>query len=193
MKTLQMHRKRETEKKRKGDEEKTKPPTPSQDMECPISDVLFVHSGCMFEPHCCTCLVSIITDRSIAPQHAFHQIAQRSPEVFATASQTVLVDEQHVVLETRVEMRFEAELDDDGVVMAIYVRIHAVEALEHVADEGRKCLGERDADAAREHLFVVYVGLYPGHEVLDVFRGGHLGGLLVVFAILPQVLKPRYV
>lgn len=102
----------------------------------------------------------------------------------------MLVNEQHIVLETRVEMRFETQLDDDGIVMAVDMRIDTVEALEHVADERREGLGKRYADAAWEHLLVVHVGLYPGHEVFDVFGRGHLGGSLVLLAILPKVLKP---
>jgi hypothetical protein len=59
----------------------------------------------------------------------------------------MLVDEQDVVLEARVEMWFEAELDDDRVVVAVYVRIDTVKALEHVADERGEGLGEGYADA----------------------------------------------
>lgn len=41
-----------------------------------------------------------------------------------------------------------------------------------------------------KNSLVVNVALHPGHQLLDVGRGSHLGWTLVVFAILPQVLKP---
>jgi hypothetical protein len=101
----------------------------------------------------------------------------------------MLINEEDIVLEARIQVRLEAQLDDDGVVVAVDVCVDAVQALEHVADEGGKRLGEGDADARGEHGFVVYVGLDPRHEVLDVLRGGHLGGLLVRLRVLPEVLE----
>lgn len=101
----------------------------------------------------------------------------------------MLVDEQHVMLEARIKMRLEAQLDNDRVVVAVDVGVDAVQALEHVSDEGREGLGERHTDAAREHLLVVDIRLHPCHEVFDVLRRGHLGGLLVVFVVLPEVLE----
>lgn len=60
----------------------------------------------------------------------------------------MLVNEQDVLLEARVEMRFEAELTDDGVVVAVNVRVHAVHALEDLANKSRERLGERDTCTA---------------------------------------------
>lgn len=57
----------------------------------------------------------------------------------------VLVNEEHVLLEAGVEMGLEAELPDDGVVMAVDVGVDSVHALEDLADEGWVCLGEWDA------------------------------------------------
>jgi hypothetical protein len=48
-------------------------------------------------------------------------------------------------------------------------------------------------DPGRKHLLVVDVALNPCHQLLDVSRRGHLGRLLVVLRILPQVLKPDLV
>lgn len=59
----------------------------------------------------------------------------------------MLIDEQHVMLEAGIEVRFEAQLDDDGIVVAVDVCIDAVEALEHVADEAGEGFGEGNADA----------------------------------------------
>jgi len=101
----------------------------------------------------------------------------------------MLVYEQHIVLEAGVEMRLQAQLDDDGVVVAVDMCVDAVQTLEHVPDERWKCLGEGNADARGEHGLVVDIGLYPCHEVFDVFGCGHLGRLLVVLGILPEVLK----
>jgi hypothetical protein len=103
----------------------------------------------------------------------------------------MLVDKQYIVLEARVQVRLETQLDYDRVVMAVNVGVDAVQALEHVSDEGGKGLGERHADPAWEHLLVVDVGLHPRHEVFDVLGRRHLGGLLVVFTILPEILEPE--
>ena len=46
---------------------------------------------------------------------------------------------------------------------------------------------------AGKHRLIVDVGLDPRHELLDVGRGRHLGRLLVVFAVLPEVLEPGVV
>ena len=80
----------------------------------------------------------------IAPQHTLHQISQWAPEILASAREAVLVDEQHIVFKTRVQVRFETQLDDDRVVMAVDVGVDAVEALEHVADEGRESFRKGD-------------------------------------------------
>lgn len=102
----------------------------------------------------------------------------------------MLIDEQDIVLEARVQMRLEAQLNDDRVVVAVDVRIDTVQALEHVADERGEGLGEGHADARGKHGLVVDVGLDPGHEVLDVLWRRHLGGFLVGFGVLPEVLEP---
>lgn len=64
--------------------------------------------------------------RSITSQHALYQITQRSPEVLAPTCQPMLVYEQHIVLEAGVEMRLQAQLDDDGVVVAVDMCVDAV-------------------------------------------------------------------
>ena len=101
----------------------------------------------------------------------------------------MLIDEQHVVLEARIQMRLEAQFDDDGIMVAVDVRIHAVQTLEHIPDKGRERLGEGYTNTTRKHLLVVDIRLDPRHEVFDVLRRCHLGGLLVVFAVLPEVLE----
>jgi hypothetical protein len=45
-------------------------------------------------------------------------------------------------------------------------------------------------DSTGKHLLVVDIALYPAHQVFDIFGRGHLGGPLVVFRILPEVLEP---
>lgn len=102
----------------------------------------------------------------------------------------MLINEQDIVLETGIEMRLETQLDDDVVVVAVDVRVHAVQALEHVADQSGERLWKGHADAGREHGFVVYVGLDPGHEVLYVFGRRHFGGFLVGLGVLPEILEP---
>jgi len=125
----------------------------------------------------------------ITPQHTLHQIPQRSPKVPTPISKTMLLNKKHIMLEARIQMRFQTKIDDDRVMMAIDVRINPIESLEDLEDEWAKGTGEGDADAGREHCFIVYVGLHPGHEVLDVFGSGHFGGLLVGFGVLPEVFE----
>ena len=74
----------------------------------------------------------------ITSQHAVHQITQRSPKVFTAIGQSMLIDEQYVVLEAGIEMRLQTQLDDDGVVVAVDVGVDTVEALEHVPNERGK-------------------------------------------------------
>lgn len=56
----------------------------------------------------------------------------------------MLIDKQHVVLETGVEMRLKAKVHDDWVVVAIDMGVHSVQTLEELADETREGLGERN-------------------------------------------------
>ena len=44
-------------------------------------------------------------------------------------------------------------------------------------------------DSAGEHLFIIDVALHPAHQVLNIFRGGHLGGPLVILRVLPEVFE----
>lgn len=48
-------------------------------------------------------------------------------------------------------------------------------------------------DLARHDRLVVNVGLNPRHQLLYIGRCGHLGGSLVVFAVLPKIFKPTNV
>lgn len=101
----------------------------------------------------------------------------------------MLINEQHIVLEARVEVRLETQLDDDRVVVAVDVCVDAVQPLEHVSNERGKGLGESNTNARGEHGFVVDIRLYPRHEVLNVLRRGHLRGLFVGLGVLPEVFK----
>lgn len=101
----------------------------------------------------------------------------------------MLVDEEDVLLEARVEVGLEAELADDGVVVAVDVGVDAVHALEDLAHGLGEGLGEGHADARGQHALVVDVALDPAHELLDVGRGGHLGRALVGLVVLPEVLE----
>lgn len=102
----------------------------------------------------------------------------------------MLVDEEHVLLEAGVEVGFEAELSDDGVVVAVNVGVDAVHALEDLADQGGEGLGEGHADAAGHDGLVVDAALDPRHELFDVGWRRHLGGPLEVLVVLPQILEP---
>lgn len=56
----------------------------------------------------------------------------------------MLVDEETVMLEAGVEMRLEAKIDNDVVVMAIDVRIHTVKSLEQLSQGRGEVLGKRN-------------------------------------------------
>ena len=77
-------------------------------------------------------------------QHAFDQISKRTPEVLSTG-QIVFVNEQNVMLEARVQMWFQSQLDNDRVMMTVYVGIHTVQALEELTYQGWKRLGKGNA------------------------------------------------
>lgn len=98
--------------------------------------------------------------------------------------------EEDVVLEARIEMWFQPQLHDNGVVVAVDMCVDAVEALEDLLDGRSEGFGEGDADAGGEDGFVVDVGLHPRHEVFDVCRGGHLCGFGVPrCGVLPEVFE----
>jgi hypothetical protein len=105
----------------------------------------------------------------------------------------MLVNEQYIMLEACVEMRFKAELNDDGIMVTVDMSVNAVQTFKDITEKRRESLRERNTDSTREHLLVVDVALYPGHEVLNILWCGHLGGLLIVLVILPQVLEPKVV
>lgn len=56
----------------------------------------------------------------------------------------MLVNEQHVMLETRVQVRLQPEMHNDGVMVAVDMRVDAVETFEDLSDERRECFGEGD-------------------------------------------------
>lgn len=86
----------------------------------------------------------------ITPQHTVHQVTQWPPEVFPNC-QPMLVNKQDIVLEARVEMRLEPQVDDNGIVMAVDVRIHAVQTLKDLAKQTRERLRERDTCFGRNN------------------------------------------
>jgi hypothetical protein len=74
---------------------------------------------------------------SVALKHTVNEIAQGSP-VIPTTCQTVLVDEQDVLLKAGVEMGFKAELTNHRVVVAVNVRVDTIHALENLANQRRE-------------------------------------------------------
>ena len=54
----------------------------------------------------------------------------------------MLVNEQDIVLEARVQVGLQAEMDDNWVMVAVDVGINSVEALEELAQKRWKCLRE---------------------------------------------------
>lgn len=70
---------------------------------------------------------------SITPEHTLDQITQWTPEVLPTC-QPMLINEEDVVLEAGVQMGFEAQVNDHGVVVAVNVCIHSVQTLEDLTE-----------------------------------------------------------
>ena len=62
---------------------------------------------------------------SIATKHALHQVSKRSPKVFPTG-QPMLLDEKDIMLEARVEVRFETKMTNYWIVVAIDVGINPI-------------------------------------------------------------------
>ena len=56
----------------------------------------------------------------------------------------MFVNEQDVLLEARVKMGLEAELANHGIMVAVYVCVDTVHALEYLANQSRERFGERD-------------------------------------------------
>jgi hypothetical protein len=101
----------------------------------------------------------------------------------------MLIHEQDVVLEARIKMWLKAQVHNDRVVVAIDVGVDSVESFEELAEGRREVFRKGDTDAGREGCFVINIRLYPGHQVLDVFGRGHLGGAFVGFGVLPEVFE----
>lgn len=57
----------------------------------------------------------------------------------------MLIDEENVVLEAGIQMRLEAQVDDDWVVVTVDVSVDTVEAFEHLPEEAWECFWEGDA------------------------------------------------
>ena len=69
------------------------------------------------------------------------------------------------------------------------MRVHPIEAFEHVSDDGFEGAWEGDAEFGGEEVLIVDIGLAPCHEMLDILGGGHLCGALErgVRRVLPKV------
>jgi hypothetical protein len=80
---------------------------------------------------------------SVTLEHTVHEISQRAPKIFAT-SKIVLIYEQNIMLKAGIEMRLEPEFSNNWVVMAVYVGVDTVHALEDLPNHAWEGLGERD-------------------------------------------------
>jgi hypothetical protein len=107
---------------------------------------------------------------SIAPEHALHQLSQRSiplTPLAATAlvSQPKLLDKQDVMLEAGVQVRLQTQTAHDRVVVAVDVCVDPVQSLEDLADVLFKVGGEWHAGCGREELGIRQVVARPREEV----------------------------
>ena len=54
----------------------------------------------------------------------------------------MFVDEKHVMLEASIEMRLQTKVDNDWVVVAVYMGVDTIESFEQLPDQGRECFGK---------------------------------------------------
>lgn len=102
----------------------------------------------------------------------------------------MLVYEEDVLLETGVQVRFQAKFSNDGVVMTVNVGIDTVHAFENLAHQGWKRLWKRYTNATGHDGLVVNTSLDPCHELLDVGWCGHFRGTFEALVVLPEILEP---
>jgi hypothetical protein len=102
----------------------------------------------------------------------------------------VLIDEEHILLEAGIEVRLQAKLSDDGVVVAVDMGVDTVHALEDLANQRGERLGKGHANTTRHDGLVVDTALNPGHELFNVGWCSHLGGPFEILVVLPEILKP---
>lgn len=53
------------------------------------------------------------------------------------------MNEEDIMLEACIEMRFKAKVEDNRVVVTVNMCINAIQAFKHLADESRKCFRKR--------------------------------------------------
>ena len=83
----------------------------------------------------------------ITPQHAVDQVSQRAPKVLATG-QTMLINEENVVLEARVQMGLEPKLYNNRVMVTVDMGVHSVESFEDLTDQDWECFREGNTYAS---------------------------------------------
>jgi hypothetical protein len=69
----------------------------------------------------------------VGSEHALDQIHKRPIEILATC-QAVFINKQHIVFETGVEMRLEAQLDDDRVMVTVDMGIDSIHSFEELTN-----------------------------------------------------------
>lgn len=57
----------------------------------------------------------------------------------------MLIDEEDIVLEARIQVWLKSKVNDDGIMMAVNMGVHPVESFEHLTDKGGKCLWKANA------------------------------------------------
>lgn len=126
----------------------------------------------------------------------------------------MLIDKKHILLETGVEVRFQSQLPDYRIVVAVDVRVYTVHSLEDLTDESWEGFWKRNTYDCRQQSyriasaitqdrpltnlaghdgFIVDVGLNPCHQLFNVGWCCHLGRPLIIFTVLPEIFKPDFV
>ena len=54
----------------------------------------------------------------------------------------MLIDEQNIMLEARIQVRLKSQLHNDRIMVTVNMGIHSVQTLEELSNQGRECLWE---------------------------------------------------
>jgi hypothetical protein len=71
--------------------------------------------------------------RSVTPEHTLHKISKRSPEVLA-ARKTMFIDEEDIMLETRIEVSLQPKLANYRIVVTVDMCVNTIHPLEYLTD-----------------------------------------------------------
>ena len=92
------------------------------------------------------------------------------------------------MFEPRIDVGFLAKSNDLFEMLMIHVGVDTEQPLENQLSDGEKITRELPSDLAREHGLVLHLVIDPGHQEVDVARGGALDGHHHALAVSPVIL-----